>query len=58
MDLANELFGTFSGQLVLAIGFVMIVVMPLTIWWGINHTRRSPCEEQDRKVHPDQGKAP
>lgn len=54
MELANELFGTFSGQLVLAIGFVMIVVMPLTIWWGITHTRRSPCEIQDRRAHPEQ----
>ncbi|MDP2228903.1 MAG: hypothetical protein Q8J78_15660 [Moraxellaceae bacterium] len=53
MDIANELFGTFSGQLVLLIGVIMIIGMPLTIWWALGHVRESECEKKDHKAHPD-----
>jgi ABC-type dipeptide/oligopeptide/nickel transport system permease component len=54
MDLFNELFGTFSGLLTLAVIVFMVVAMPLGIWWAMTHAKVSECEAQDRKAHPEQ----
>jgi ABC-type proline/glycine betaine transport system permease subunit len=54
MDLFNELFGTFSGLLSLAVILFMIVAMPIGIWWAMNHPAVSPCEEKDHEAHPDE----
>lgn len=54
MDLFNELFGTFSGLLTLAVIVFMILAMPVGIWWAMSHAKVSECERQDRKAHPGQ----
>lgn len=54
MDITNELFGTFSGWLVVIVGLVMVVGIPGVVWWAVGHTKVSPCEQQDRKAHPQQ----
>lgn len=53
MDLFNELFGTFSGLLVLAVIAFMVLAMPVGIWWAMAHARASSCEELDKKAHPE-----
>lgn len=53
MDLFNELFGTFSGLLVLAVIAFMVLAMPVGIWWAMSHARTSSCEELDKKAHPE-----
>lgn len=59
MEILSELLGSYSGWLVILIGVVMCIAMPLGIAWGINHTKPSPAEIKDRRVHPEQrqGKA-
>jgi hypothetical protein len=54
MDLFNELFGTFSGLLTLAVVLFMCLAMPVGFWWVLTHAKVSACEQQDRKAHPGQ----
>ena len=53
MDLMHELFGTFSGWLVLVIGLVMVIGIPVGIAAGLRRAGTSPAEAKDRKAHPD-----
>lgn len=53
MDILHELFGTFSGWLVVAVVVVMVIGIPAGIALGLRRSGASPAEIKDRKAHPE-----